>query len=159
VYQPQSPFPFTMKTGAIITDERCKCGALRSQHAHTIAYGHGASLVAGLGKYEACERFTWIAWVFTSMNVPNGFVALDDRHIVKVERANKRAVGAKGYRYEVRDMGAGKLVKRLFTCAHPKARSKNDAIEHARTELRLYLERRASMTVLDGGLVENGGAQ
>lgn len=160
MFQIQSPFPFTLPTGVVVTDERCKCGALRSQHENTVAYGHGPRLVGDpiAGYTTACTRFTWIAHVFTTMNVPAGFVALDDRHVIKVERANKRSIGAKGWRYEVRDMAKAPprptmphYGAKLFTSAAPAARSKAQAIEHARIELHSYNNRRASMTVLDGG--------
>lgn len=156
MFQPTSPFPARINNGAVVTDERCTCGALRSQHEHTISYGHGPRIVGGV---VVCEKFTWISWVFTTMLVPAGFERLDDRHVVKIERANKRSVGAKGYRYEVRDMsapvpmaarGRDPFGHRLFTCAAPAARSKAQAKEHAAIELRRYLERWACPSDVPG---------
>lgn len=133
----QSPFPFTVpKTGAIITDERCSCGGLRSRHENTFAYGHGASIDAP----RSCSRFTWVAWVYTTMSVPEGFQAIDDRHVVKLERENRRNIGAKGWRYEVRDLAANRD-KPKFTCAAPRARTKAEGLEHAKAELAHVLKR------------------
>lgn len=151
MFRPETPFPFTMKTGAVVTDERCKCGALRSEHENTIAYGHGARIV---GDVVTCERYTFVSWVFTSSNMVPGFQPLDDKHAIKIERANKRGVGAKGWRYEIRDLSKppGKE-QRVLTCTAPTARTRAQALEHARTELQVYLERRAGMTVLRGGVL------
>lgn len=139
--QPTSPFPFSMpKTGALVTDERCKCGGLRSEHKHTLAYGHGPRIV---GDVALCERFTWVGWVFTTMALHPRYVALDDRHTIKLERASVRQVGAKGWRYEVRDLATYRTPgEKLFTCAAPGARTKADAIAHARIELQRFVERR-----------------
>lgn len=133
----ESPFPFTTKTGATITDERCSCGALRSEHGTTIAFGHGPRIVGGV---VACERYTFVGYVHTTKMLPDGFRALDDKHAIKIERASNRAVGAKGWRYEVRDLSKGKG-QRLFTCAAPAARTKTQALEHALEELRRYIAR------------------
>lgn len=162
----ESPFPFKTPTGTVITDERCTCGALRSQHENSIAYGHGPRLgepVAGTISIEGtlanamiptvlCAKFTWSHFVFTTLLVPAGFESLDDRHVIKIERANKRAIGAKGYRYEIRDLSKPPgSQQRVLTCTASLARSRREARDHAITELRIYQERRANMQVLDGG--------
>lgn len=148
MFIPESPFPFTLKSGAVVTDERCTCGSLRSEHENTMAFGHGRRRV---GDVITCDKFTWSTWVFTTRGVvPNGFERLDDRHVIKIERANKRNVGAKGYRYDVRDMGAGKHPARLFTCAAPAARSKAQATEHAKIELARHLERCNAQQTIGG---------
>lgn len=147
MYRPENPFPFTINSGAVITDERCQCGALRSEHETTIAYGHGPRIQRGKTEtIELCSRYTFVGWVFTTRELPNGFEALDDRHAIKVERANKRSVGATGYRYEVRDMSKTKPPGvKVFTCAAPAARSKVQAIAHARIELQRHLERQPEL--------------
>ncbi|HUS27559.1 MAG TPA: hypothetical protein VMZ53_03600 [Kofleriaceae bacterium] len=142
MHTPESPFPFTTKSGAVIVDERCSCGALRSQHETTIAYGHGPRVVAGA---VTCSRYTFVRWVFTSRALPAGFEALDDKHAVRIERASKRDVGASGWRYEVRDMSAKLGGAKLFTCKAPKARTSLDALRHAREELRIHLERQPEL--------------
>lgn len=147
MYQPESPFPFNLKNGAQITDERCTCGELRSKHGNTIAYGHGALVVDGV---IHCKKFTWASWVYTTMNMIPGFERLDDQHVIRLERANRRNVGAKGWRYEIRDLSKGREHKIIQVTA-PGARTKREALEHAKTELRLHVARRASLTVLDGG--------
>lgn len=57
IHRVPSPFPFKTPKGVIILDETCSCGALRSEHADTFAYGHGAC------DRTSCPKFTWIAWV------------------------------------------------------------------------------------------------
>jgi hypothetical protein len=56
----KSPFPIPTPLGRII-DERCKCGALRSEHADTVAFGHGPRL--GPRAELLCARFTWMATI------------------------------------------------------------------------------------------------
>lgn len=51
-----SPFPCKNRKGEIIIDEMCDCGLKRSDHADTVAFGHGAS--------ARCSKFTWAAMVF-----------------------------------------------------------------------------------------------
>jgi len=149
MHRPESPFPYRLPhTGAIVTDERCRCGALRTHHRHTLAFGHGPRIVDGV---NTCERFTWRSHVFTTSGLPAGFERLDDKHAIKAERASARSVGAKGWRYEVRDMAArGSGGLRLFSCAVPAARSKGQAIDHARIELQRYLERASAQQTLGG---------
>jgi hypothetical protein len=150
MFMPESPFPFVLTNGASVTDERCTCGRLRSTHSNTLAYGHGSVVEPETGVI-LCARFTWSTWVFTTMNMLHGFESLDDLHVIKLERANKRNVGAKGWRYEIRDMSKQKGGARLISCAAPSARTRTEAKAHAREELRVYLQRRASLHVLDGG--------
>lgn len=161
MYDPtESPFPFALRNGTLVTDERCTCGALRSQHASTMAYGHGPR--HSPDGAVLCERYTWARFVFTTTNIPPGFVVLDDSHAVKIEKASVRSVGAKGYRYEVRDLskpardgnresrGAATGAK-LFTTTAPGARTRAQALEHAKIELSRHLELRQSLAVLEGG--------
>lgn len=61
-----SPFPFAVLDVAkpfLVTDERCACGALRSEHADTLAFGHGACVFSG------CAKFTWVGWI--SVDITN----------------------------------------------------------------------------------------
>jgi hypothetical protein len=138
-HQAPSPFPFPVpKTGALVTDERCKCGALRSEHRDSLAFGHGP-LVSG--DLVVCDKFTWVAWVFTSQLL-KGMVALDDRHAVKVERG-----AAQGWHVVVFDMGKRGGGAKLFTTvakvtAEGKPlRTAADAIAWAGVELQHHLER------------------
>lgn len=52
-----NPFPLTLPNGQVITDERCVCGRLRSEHADTFSYGHGPSFDG------QCRKFTWSSMV------------------------------------------------------------------------------------------------
>lgn len=136
----RSPFPFAApKSGALITDERCRCGALRSQHGDTLAYGHGARIV---GDVVTCERFTWEGWVFTSALL-RGRIPLDDVHAVEVERTEG------GWKIRVYDMskrgGGAKLFSTVakVTAAGERVRTKLQAVAWAKIELRHHLERKA----------------
>lgn len=51
-----SPFPRNSANGWIV-DERCVCGRLRSEHADTVAYGHGPCGASG------CAKFSWAEMV------------------------------------------------------------------------------------------------
>ena len=58
----RSPFPFNVtnyETGdeQTVVDDLCACGALRSQHNHTLAWGHGDCPAT------ECGKFTWVEWV------------------------------------------------------------------------------------------------
>lgn len=57
----KSPFPMRLNPSTIVTDERCRCGALRSEHADRYAYGHGAC------GYTDCPQFTWVSFVTTEV--------------------------------------------------------------------------------------------
>lgn len=127
----RSPFPITQGTGANITDERCRCGGLRSAHENTISFGHGRMLVRG---HVVCERFSWVGWVFTSVLL-RGREALDDKRAVEMARA----IGGDGHTYKVFDMSASSHGKCLFTCRANGDREYTK--RHAATELRLHLER------------------
>ncbi len=133
MYKPTNPFPFALKSTAIVTDERCTCGEVRSKHSNTLAYGHGE--IAG-----KCRRYTWLTFVFTTSGMPAGFQALDDKHAVKIERASTRNVGAKGWRYEVRDMSKIYGGAKLFSTATTTG-TKAQALEHARIELDRFIKR------------------
>ena len=65
---------------------------------------------------------------------------LDDVHYFTCERSGRGA-----YKYEVR-RGDGQLSRRLFSTAC-KARNVADVEEHAREELRLYIERENAKSV------------
>lgn len=52
-HQISSPFPFKRPAGGLITDERCTCGELRSDHVDTMLYGHGPCAES------YCAQFTW----------------------------------------------------------------------------------------------------
>ena len=55
-YINSSPFPVATKSGAVIVDERCACGGLRSDHEDTLySFGHGQLDNTG------CAQFTWVA--------------------------------------------------------------------------------------------------
>jgi len=56
----ESVFPYTLPCGAVVIDERCTCGAKRSEHNYRsgIAWGHG-----DCARTE-CERFTWEAFIY-----------------------------------------------------------------------------------------------
>lgn len=138
-HQSPSPFPFPVpSSGALVTDERCKCGELRSAHRDTLAFGHGPLVV---GDVVTCERFTWVKWVFTSQLV-GGMVALDDVHAVKVERR-----ASSGWHVVVFDMSRrGGGAKLFTTTAKVNAngaplRTAKDAIAWAGVELQHHLER------------------
>lgn len=55
-----SPFPMRSNVIGTIIDEVCVCGELRSEHADTLAFGHGPCLRAG------CPKFAWIGFVTES---------------------------------------------------------------------------------------------
>jgi len=52
-----SPFPIKRPAGGIITDERCTCGELRSDHADTSLYGQGPCAESH------CPKFMWAEFV------------------------------------------------------------------------------------------------
>lgn len=52
----ESPFPVKTALGKVI-DERCMCGALRSEHMDTFSFGHGPCPAT------QCEKFTWAEFV------------------------------------------------------------------------------------------------
>lgn len=56
-FLPECPFPLRTSEGTV-TDELCVCGHLRSQHAHTFAWGHGACVATGVMACP-CEKFSW----------------------------------------------------------------------------------------------------
>lgn len=59
----KNPFPVTRPTdGATIVDERCACGCLRSEHADTIAFGHGLCTEC------SCPKFSWRGMVIQNGN-------------------------------------------------------------------------------------------
>jgi hypothetical protein len=51
----ESPFPHLLRDRLVI-DELCACGRRRSEHADTLAWGHGAA--------EGCRKFTWIGFIY-----------------------------------------------------------------------------------------------
>ena len=58
-----NPFPMSigdMRTGTDVpaTDERCRCGDLRSDHFDTLAFGHGPCSAC-----RVCSKFTWVGFV------------------------------------------------------------------------------------------------
>lgn len=53
----ESPFPLHSATMGKIVDEVCLCGALRSEHEDTLAYGHGPC------PDNRCTKFTWAGFV------------------------------------------------------------------------------------------------
>lgn len=55
--RPLCPFPWTTPNGKTIIDERCHCGAWRSIHEDTLAFGHGACPVTH------CTKFTLESYV------------------------------------------------------------------------------------------------
>lgn len=58
-----SPFPFILvQRGVVITDERCRCGALRSEHRDTLGWGHGSC------RLTHCAKYTWVANVETRLS-------------------------------------------------------------------------------------------
>lgn len=58
IHTQPSPFPFTTPNGQTVLDELCRCGALRSLHQDTFAFGHGGYPMT------ACAQFTWESSVF-----------------------------------------------------------------------------------------------
>ncbi len=56
----KSPFPMRGLNGRHIVNEKCQCGAMRSDHNDTVAYGHGSCPAF------SCEKFTWADFVFAS---------------------------------------------------------------------------------------------
>jgi len=55
-----SPFPAKLPNGKYVVDEKCRCGARRSEHMDTVAYGHGACPPV------SCEKFTFVEFVFAT---------------------------------------------------------------------------------------------
>lgn len=60
---PANPFPSALPDGAIVTDERCRCGHLRSEHHDSIG---GAALGHGRCRRCRCQKFSWAAHVFSN---------------------------------------------------------------------------------------------
>jgi hypothetical protein len=62
-----SPFPY--EVGVLIkskvTDERCTCGQLKTQHADSHHFGTGPAFDGG------CEQFTWDGYVFSEPRFPH----------------------------------------------------------------------------------------
>ena len=60
----ESVFPYTLPSGAVVIDERCSCGAKRSEHNWRVpmlglaTHGHG-----DCARTE-CERFTWVRFIY-----------------------------------------------------------------------------------------------
>lgn len=130
----QSPFPFTTPKGGTIVDELCSCGALRSEHRDTIAYGHGPRIQ---GDLVVCDRFTFVEFIFA---LPKGYDRADGRTAVKVRRGNG------GWRVEAFLLENAEPVKWWTTTAKvfedgTPVRSKADAIKWAAAECR-YTRRR-----------------
>ncbi len=55
-----NPFPFRLKDGRTILDERCTCGRKRTEHApgRAGAFGHGPCAAS------KCPQFTWTATLY-----------------------------------------------------------------------------------------------
>ena len=49
-----------LPNGKTIIDERCTCGALKSQHAGSLVPGHGPM------PDGSCNKFTWMEFIFAS---------------------------------------------------------------------------------------------
>lgn len=60
----RNPFPRPLISGPakgrFVVDEKCKCGARRSEHMDTVAFGHGAC------PPFSCEKFTFVDFIFAS---------------------------------------------------------------------------------------------
>jgi len=60
----ESVFPYTLPSGAVVIDERCTCGAKRSEHNWRVpmlglaTHGHGDCA------HTECERFTWVGFIY-----------------------------------------------------------------------------------------------
>lgn len=61
---PESPFPRKLPDGRVVVDELCQCGCLRSQHYHSIAWGHGCCRQEK--QVCNCPKFAFKAFVFKS---------------------------------------------------------------------------------------------
>ncbi len=60
-----NPFPRTVPNGRVITDEKCVCGGLRSEHETLITWGHGPGKAnADKPLTRDCPRFRWASFVF-----------------------------------------------------------------------------------------------
>lgn len=69
-----SPFPVDTPDGGTVVNERCQCGALRTDHADTeYAFGHGGNDDTG------CAKFRWAGHVYDVTWEPV-FVALTAHH-------------------------------------------------------------------------------
>jgi hypothetical protein len=55
-----SPFPMRTAKGTFVVNERCRCGAKRSEHRDTVAYGHGPCPAT------RCPRFSFDDFVYAS---------------------------------------------------------------------------------------------
>ncbi len=71
MYVPPNPFPMSLPSGRLIVDEYCRCGHKRSEHGHTVAWGHGeckASATSRNGRVHreecVCQKFTWKASIY-----------------------------------------------------------------------------------------------
>jgi len=66
-YIPANPFPYEVtdydenKT-YLVVDEWCYCGRKRSEHGHTIAWGHG-QIIDVERQQVTCHKFTWKEWI------------------------------------------------------------------------------------------------
>lgn len=58
---PESPFPRKWD-GKVVVDEKCTCGCLRSQHYHSLAWGHGCCRRPRAGCI--CPKFQFAGFVF-----------------------------------------------------------------------------------------------
>lgn len=61
-----NPFPFEVgqKVKSIVTDERCTCGKLRTEHADNAQYGHGPAFDG------SCPQFTWATFIWRDKRFP-----------------------------------------------------------------------------------------
>jgi len=70
---PPNPFPMSLPSGRRVVDERCRCGHKRSEHGHTVGWGHGECRSNSTGPLRdsrvhrqecICTKFTWKASIY-----------------------------------------------------------------------------------------------